>query len=187
MGFAELEAKIKADSAREIAVVNAKADAEIKEVLAAINSFADKEVEKILSEGGRRASLSASKAVTDAKVNALRAESREKNILIDRVFESAREKILSLPDKEKAELLVRLSTNPVFDGRDYEVLVDKKYFDLVKGKKKPAFEKADLGDFGVVLKSKDGLVKVDNTMGAVISRAKSRLTPVVAKTLFGGM
>ena len=186
MGLMELEAKLRSDAERELAEIKRNADSEVASVLAGINAAAERESARIVAEGERKAFLASSKILSDAKSLAMRNESLEKNKILDAVIIKAREKILALPDGKKAELLYKLSSNPVFEGREYRVLVDKKYSKLLKSKGKMKVMHSDLGDFGVILESADGLVRVDNRISVVLERLKPKLKPKLIKTLYGG-
>ncbi|MCX6695193.1 MAG: hypothetical protein NTU61_02715 [Candidatus Altiarchaeota archaeon] len=185
MGLMELEAKIRADGEREIQDLMDKAESQITAIRDEINRSAAKEAAKIVAQGQSTALISANKVLNEAKGSAVRRESAEKNAVIDRVFEKAKESVLSFPDSRKSELLTRLSHDPVFDGGEFQVLVDGKYRKLLKGAGGKVVE-SELGDFGVVIESMDGLIRVDNRLESVLSRMKPRMKPSIVKMIFGG-
>jgi len=187
MGVMELEAKLRADGEREIQEIENKAKSELAALNDETNLLAGKEARRVLAEGEARARLEASRIVSEGKAKIMRNESAEKNLAVDRVFEDAKKKVLSMPDFGKTQLLLKLSSHPVFGNDGFNILVDGVYYPLLEGKVKGNLVKADLKDFGVILESSDGLVRVDMRLGVVLERLKPQLKPEVVKILFGGL
>ena len=187
MGLIELEAKIRSDGEREVREIAARTEAEVNSILSEIESAAGREADRIIAEGRSTAILSAAKILSDARESALRRASLAKNAVLDGVFEEAKKKVLAMPDSKKSELLLKLSAHSAFSSGGFRVLVDLKYYPLVKSRKKNNFVKSGLGDFGVVIESKDGLVRVDNRLNVLVERMKPALKPKIGRMLFGGV
>ncbi|MCK4491283.1 MAG: V-type ATP synthase subunit E, partial [Candidatus Altiarchaeales archaeon] len=58
------------------------------------------------------------------------------------------------------------------------VYVDGKYSNLIKA------EIREIGDFGVIIESRDGGIRINNTLTNIIEGLKPDLKPKVAKILF---
>lgn len=186
MGLAELKAKIASDADDKINMINAEAVERISGLTSEIKSSATGKVAEIMRRGESRAELEGKKIVSAAKVEASSTASAEKNSLIEEVFAEARKQILALSDKEKSRVLSKLASEASVIEGTVTAHVDAKYAKLFPKTKGVEVEATSIGDFGVILSSKDGGVEVDNTLTAVLSRIKERTKPEVAKTLFGG-
>jgi len=182
MGLIELEAKLRSDAEKELQEIKAGIDSQVASILAEIKSSAEIDGRRIIEGGERKARLMASKILSDAKAKCARAESRGKNLAVEEVFAEASRRVLAMPDARKAGFLLKLFLSPVFEGLKFQAKVDKKYFPLVKGAGKKHVVEAELGDFGVMLESADGLIRVDNRISSMMERIK----PKIAKMLFGG-
>ena len=103
----------------------------------------------------------------------------EKNKLIDQVFDNARMQIMGYSDKEKTAILEALAKQGKKIIKDADILVDKKYSKLLKDAKPK-----DLGDFGVVVQSKDGKIRIDNTLNNLLKQMETDMRPKIAEVLF---
>jgi len=179
MAIKDIEKNIKGDAKKRIDEINREMNETIKMIREEIENEIEKNVEKIRRDGEREAELTYKRIVTSANMKSKEIIEREKNELVEKVFEEVRNRILNASDKEKRRILKILIEKGKEVIEDPIILVDKRYSSLV-GKCK----KADINDFGVILKSKDGYVTVDNTLNTIIKYSKVKLKPKIASILF---
>lgn len=179
MGLEDLEEKIREDGEKQIKEINEEAEEEIQKIKKKINKEAEKEAQKVLDEGKREGELTYRRKIADAVIESKDQIEAEKNKQIEDVFKKAREKILNMDDSEKKEILQGLIQADEDKVRNPEILVDEKYAHLIDGAKA-----ADLEDFGVIIQSEDGQMKIDNTLSSRIERLKTTLKPEIASILF---
>ncbi len=179
MGLEELENRIKEDGRKQIDEINKEADEKIEKIREGINTEADIKASKILKDGESEAKLIYRRIIADAVIRNKDKVERERNTIIDEVFNKARKKILDMDNKGKKDFLNKLIDNDKDKVPEPEILVDKKYASLVKGAKA-----SNLGDFGVIIQSKDGRVRIDNTLNNRLERLKVTLRPQISSILF---
>lgn len=177
MSISEIEKRINEDANIEIARINALAERKIKELNDTIEKTANDRANKILSKGKDEISLMKKQIIADAKIKAKDEIEKEKNFWIENAFEMAKTKIINLSDNEKAEILKSLSKG----SENFTVYVDKKYSHLMKGIPHKTTEM----EFGVVMESKDGTMRIDNTLTNRMKILKRQILPEIAKILFG--
>ena len=149
---------------------------EIKGLTISIERIANDRANKILSEGRDEISLIKKQIIANAKINAKDEIEKEKSFWIENVFEMARKKILTLSDTEKTALLASLSKG----GEGFNIYVDKKYSPLMKN---IAHKTTDM-DFGIIMESKDGKIRIDNTLDNRMKMIRQQIIPEIAKILF---
>ncbi|RLI94233.1 MAG: hypothetical protein DRO90_02375 [Candidatus Altiarchaeales archaeon] len=179
MAIEDIEKAIKEDTRKKIDEINREMNETIKIIHEEIENEIKKNVEKIKRDGEREAELTYKRIVADANIKSREMIEKEKNELVEKVFEEARNRILNASDREKTRILKILIEKGKEAIEDPVILVDKKYSSLVKGCKK-----VNINDFGVILKSRDGFVTVDNTLNSIIERSKIKLKYKVASILF---
>ncbi|ODS36861.1 MAG: hypothetical protein A7316_00480 [Candidatus Altiarchaeales archaeon WOR_SM1_86-2] len=180
MGLKEIEAKIREDGQKQVDDINEKADRRIKLIDERIDDYAKKQAEKVRKDKMSEIELLARQIIADANIKAKQRADKERNLVIDRVFDAAKSKILNASDKEKKEMLESLAaegTKEIKGGA--EILVDKKYAKLLKDA-----VPSDIGDFGVIIKSNDGKLKIDNTLNNRLKQMEPNLRPKIASVLF---
>lgn len=176
MSVSEIEKRISEDANIEIAGIYALAERKTKELNSTIERIANDRANKILSEGKDEISLMKKQIIANAKIKAKDEIEKEKSFWIENAFEMARTKITNLSDNEKAEILKSLSKG----SENFTVYVDKKYSPLMKGIQHKTAEM----EFGVVMESKDGTMRIDNTLSNRIKILKHQMVPEIAKILF---
>ncbi|HEX54848.1 MAG: hypothetical protein DRO90_00865 [Candidatus Altiarchaeales archaeon] len=179
MAIKDIEKNIREDAKKRIDEINREMNETIKIIREEIENEIEKRVGEIRRDGEREAELTYKRIVTSANMKSKEIIEREKNELVEKVFKEARNRILNASDKEKTRILKILIEKGKEVIEDPIILVDKRYGSLV-GKCK----KADINDFGVILKSKDGYVTVDNTLNTIIKYSKVKLKPKIASILF---
>lgn len=184
MGLAELEEKIRIDTEAEITQIKKDAEKILKDIRAEYNAEADKVYSEIIAKGKRDAFLSGKKITTQAKIEAQRMITNEKSRVINQVFTKGKEEILKLPDKKKSDIMEKLlKDRSLIDGTAM-VYVDEKYKSLIKPKKGMLIKINPIGDFGVIIESSDGRIRIDNRLEKVFEDMKERVKPRLNKILF---
>jgi vacuolar-type H+-ATPase subunit E/Vma4 len=179
IGLKELEAKIRDDSTEEIRKIEAETKKEIAEIERSIKAKADNDVEKIRKEGDGEALRVKKRIIADANTQVNELLSTEKHRILEAVFDESVKAILSLPDDEKKKVMAGLAKEGSLIVKDAKLLVDGKYKSLLAGS-----EAAEIGDFGVVIASKDGSLRIDNTLGSRMKQIKVTLKSKLAAILF---
>jgi len=179
MGIEEIKKRINEDADKEIAAINLSAKEKIENLTSSIERIADERASKILNAGKDEISLMKKQIIADAKIKAKDEIEKEKSFWIENVFEVAKTKILNLPDDEKAKMLKSLSNADETD-ENFNIYVDKKYSHLIKDK---PHKTTDM-DFGIIMESKDGRIRIDNTLTNKIKTVRQQIVPEIAKILF---
>jgi vacuolar-type H+-ATPase subunit E/Vma4 len=185
MGYRELESNIRADFKRDLDAVVRSSEEEVRRINEETRKMAEDASAKVLAHGENTAALRHRKIVGAGRLESMRAFNAEKNRLVDGIFTSAREAFMALPNERKAKLLKKLAEDAALTGMVNRVKVDKSYRRLLKGAKGMKVVEGNLGDFGVILESADGLMTVDNRLNTIINQAKTKLKPQVNRILFG--
>lgn len=179
MAIKDIENKIREEGNKEIERINSIAENNVKIIEKVIEKYANSEAENVRKDLMNKAELTRRQIIADANIKAKQMRETEKNNLIEQVFGQAKMQILGADDKEKKAILEGLAKVGKKSIKDAEVLVDKKYAKLLKGAKSQ-----DIGDFGVVVQSKDGKIKIDNTLNNRLKQMEIDLRPKVAEVLF---
>ena len=175
------EAKVKADAIRQRAQKDAEAAR--REIL----DKAQQEADRLRSQTVSGAQL---------KARTMQLEQREK--LLDRVFQAAREKLAEIqkrPDYDQLaamllrEALVQLRVNKAEIRADpaTRALLEKKALKDISSELNGQFTMADNLEegLGVVIEAADGKLHYDNTLGTRLQRLQSILRSSVHKLLMG--
>lgn len=165
---------------------------------------AQAEKEKILDEANKQSSMKYQQLISEAKMNARRAELEAREEVIEDAFKKAEEdlnKIASSSSDEYKKSLVEIVKEATLEVGGGEVIVHLKTEDVDKIKDsidtiakdveaqtgiKTTLEIGEnintIG--GVVVKTKNGEIEVNNTIESRMSRFKKSLRSEVAKVLF---
>ncbi len=180
MSLEELENRIMEDAKKEIQEIKRDAEKKIRNIREKNEREAEQEAEKILKEGEQEANLTHRRIIADIVIKGKERIEKRKNSIIDDAFERARKNILESSDLEKRKFLENLIERDMDKVPEPQILVDRKYASLIKEAKA-----ADIGDFGVIIQSRDGKVRIDNTLNNRINRLKTTLRPEISSMLFG--
>ncbi len=180
IGLQELEAKIRKDCKDDLEKINSQMEEEIKAIKEGIKKKARVQADQVKKEGEAEIVLVRKRIMADANTQVRAIISSEKNKLLDKVFQEAGDIIRNLSDSEKKHILRNLADEGMRSIDDPVILVDKKYVGLLDGAKP-----ADLGDFGVVVISKDKTLRIDNTLESRLKQFKATIKPEVVSILFG--
>ncbi|OYT54105.1 MAG: hypothetical protein B6U72_03735 [Candidatus Altiarchaeales archaeon ex4484_2] len=180
MGLEELESRIMEDAEKQIQEITREAEGKIRNIRKEIERDADREAEKILKNGEQEANLTYRRIIADTVIKGKDRIEKRKNSIIDDAFERARKDILESSDREKRKFLESLIERDGDKVPEPQIWVDRKYASLIKEAKA-----GDIGDFGVVIQSRDGKIRIDNTLTNRINRLKTTLRPEMSSMLFG--
>lgn len=184
MGLAELEKKIRGDAEAEISQISKDGEKRLGEIRGDYNEQADLAYNEIVVKGKRDAFLMGKKIITAAKIEAQAMMTDEKNRVINQVFAKSKERILKLPQKKKSEMLGKLlKDRSLIDGTAV-IHVDKKYKSLLKSPKDVSIKTGQIDDFGVIIESSDGRIRIDNRLGSVFGDMRENVKPRLNKILF---
>jgi V/A-type H+-transporting ATPase subunit E len=179
MSIKDIENEIREEGSKKIAKINAVAQDNVKIIEQTIEKYAKSEAEKVGKSEMRKADLMRRQIIAEANIKAKQMKEGEKNKLIDQVFDNAKMQILGYDNKEKTAILEALAKEGKKSIKSADILVDKKYSKLLKDAKP-----ADLGDFGVIVQSKDGKIRIDNTLNNLLKQMETDLRPKIAEVLF---
>jgi len=182
MGYRELELKLRKRSEKEIKSIEDDFADQVSEVEADIGSDASREAKQIIERGRRKAQLQYMKKVGEATRQSKAMIEAAKSSFSDEIIEAARERVLELPDEDKAKLLTSLAKDEGKIGKDARIIIDPEYVNLLSADNVKA---GDIGDFGLVIESADGSIRVDNTLATLIETKKVKLKPIIYDVLFG--
>lgn len=179
MGIKELGKHLAESAKKEIAVIEAERDATLKALEAEVKRAAEKEAARIAAEGEKASDAGKKRIIAKAKIRAKERIEAEKLAIVERVFDKAKERILSAPEKEKKAILIAMAKEASLRVEKPVIYADAKYAKLIEGAKVKA-----IGDFGVVV---EGSRKefVDNTLSSKMARIWDETAPDVAAALFG--
>ena len=188
-----------------------KADKIIQEAeaeVAVINSDAEKAAEaeknKILDNGKKQSDMKYQQIISEAKMNARRAELGAKEEVIEAAFAKATENLkvkASSDDKEYSESLIKMIKEAACELGGGDLIVQVKESDIanVEGQLKQLSSDIatktgvsttlTMGESinaigGVILKTKNGDIEVNNTIESRLDRFKGLLRSEVANVLF---
>lgn len=142
---------------------------------------ANENADKIRRQGDDEISLIKRQIISNAEIEAKDKIDKVKFNWIENVFEEARQTVLNLEDKEKKKILNRMCDIP--DKEKFVFCVDKKYANLLRDMDN--IKECEIKDFGVVIKSKDEKIKIDNTLTNHLNMLKQQKRYDIAKILFG--
>ena len=191
------------------AVVDAKkaeAQVQVDAILAEGEKTAAAEKVSISENAAKQADMRYQQIISEAKMNARRAELEAKEEVIEEAFSKATEDLTqkaATNDEEYVDALIGMITEAATEigGGDLIVLLKEEDISKVKGKldsitdkiksatidrKKPTLEIGEpietIG--GAILRTRNGDIQVNNTIEARMLRFKKSLRSEVAKTLF---
>jgi len=182
MAVDDIEKKITEEGDAEIKRINKIAENNVKIIKETIKKYAEKVADKVRKDNDNRLELMRRQIIADANIKAKQMMEAEKNKLIDQVFDNAKMQILGLDNKEKTKVLEVLIKEGKKTIKDAGIIVDKKYTKLLKTKDAKS---QDLnGEFGVIVQSNDGKIRIDNTLGTCLKQMEINLRPKIAEILF---
>ena len=175
----KIEKKIKENAEKEIESINRETDKKIADINREISLDAEKAYVEAKNARKMEVELVPRRILSDAQLERKKQVNATKTALVDKVFEEAKAKIAKMSKKDKAKIIKALADNGSKNIKDPVYYVDKANADLLEGAKTE-----DIGDFGVIVRSKDGSTSVDNTLASIMEGFKTNYKPEIVKILF---
>lgn len=180
MGLKEIETEIRKEGKEEIKRTKRETEKTIKEIRGKIEEEANEEYKKEKLQRWKELEMIPKKIISDAKMQKRREINVKRVELLEQVFEKAQENILKLPEKEKKKILKNLIKGG--EIKNSVIYLDKKYSPLLKNISN--LKAKNIGDFGIIIESQDGSLRINNTLQNVMKRIRTKLEPEIAKILF---
>jgi len=177
--------RIKNDSEKEIKQIKKEADRQATSIINEAKKEAQQEAEKILADGKKQGEniqkLLVSKASQEAKRKTMTA--REK--IIEDCFTKAHHELSTIKELEYRKIVTKLIENgsKKLDGKCNVIITrsyDREIAENMGFKVTGTVEKSG----GVILKSIDGKVTLDQTFDGILKRKKEEIRRKVGKLLF---
>jgi len=175
----KIEKKIKENAEKEIEAINKETDKKITDIDREISLDAEKAFVDVKNKRKMEVELAPRRILSDAQLERKKKVNAKKTELVDAVFEEAKLRIMKMSKKDRAKIMKTLADNGSKNIKDPVFYVDKQYLDLLDGAKAD-----DIGDFGVIVKSKDGSTSVNNTLSSIMASFKTNYKPQIVKILF---
>ncbi|RLF42374.1 MAG: hypothetical protein DRN12_00420 [Thermoplasmata archaeon] len=180
--------RIKRDASETVKQIIKEAEEKAKGIIEEAKEEARGEAKKIIEDGRKQAENIRRIHVSRANQDAQRRIMNIKEEFIERCFARAVEKLQNLSGDEYKKIVATLieKARRTLDGdiiayisRDEDEEILKNYDIPVKGRIEA------IG--GVILQSKDGSKRIDNTFEGVLSRRKPVIRTIIGKILFTGV
>ncbi len=175
----KIEKKIRGAGEKEVDTLEKEADGKIAVIKNEIKEDAQRAYDAVLEERKKELELIPRRILSDARMERKKETDSVKALMVEKAFEGAKSAILAMSKKDKTRVLKMLADNASQQITDPVVYVDKQYSDLLDGA-----TVEDIGDFGVIVRSGDGAISVDNTLNAIMNRFDLSLKPAIVKVLF---
>ena len=117
-GIEKITQRIAADNRKEIEALLEKAQAEAREITAGYKEKAQADYDEALRQGKADADYRVERMSGVAQLEARKLRLSAKQEMLDKAFDAAMGKLLSLPEEEYAELLVKLALGGVSTGKE---------------------------------------------------------------------
>ncbi len=181
-GIEEIIRRIDNEAKAKVGEIEKSSEQKANLIMQHFERLAEENAEKIRKRGNDEISLIKRQIISNAEIDAKDKTDKEKFVWVENVFEEARQTILNLNDNDKKNILKRMCDIP--NKENFVFYVDKKYINLLD-KNNADVKELDINDFGVIIKSKDDRVTIDNTLTNRLNILKMNRRYDVAKILFG--
>lgn len=173
--------EIAAQAAREKAEIISKAEAEAKKILSLAKAEAEEAVSREMAEQLASVRLQASRTIAESKEAVINGVIQELALILSRT-RKRKEEYKKLFSKLLAEALSELKA-------DARVFVSKEDRELAKeilaGTPRAKLAEESIGaSGGVLITSKDGRVRVDNTFESIVDSNKEKIRKLAYDSLF---
>jgi len=177
--------RIKKDAEKEVKNILKEAEKQAAKIQDDTKKQVKTEVEKILRDGKKQCEnikkILISKANQDVKREIIKAQEK----IIEECFNKAYQKLFSLPEKKYADMVTRLIKKSCAElGRQCLITISRDIDRKIAEKLGIKVEGQVKASGGVILKSADGKITIDNTFDSILKRRKDELRTQVGKILF---
>ena len=203
-GTDKIVESIKSEAQEKADKIIQEAEAEVAVIKSNAEKTAEAEKNKILDNGKKQSDMKYQQIISEAKMNARRAELGAKEEVIEAAFAKATENLkvkASSDDKEYSESLIKMIKEAACELGGGDLIVQVKESDIanVEGQLKQLSSDIatktgvsttlTMGESinaigGVILKTKNGDIEVNNTIESRLDRFKGLLRSEVANVLF---
>lgn len=194
MALEEISSAVLESVKHEVELIVKSAQKEAEERLKKVQEETQRECELWYQNAIRNIDEEVSRRLVQVQGQINKEILKEKNEIINKVFEKAKEKILSLPHSEYESLMKNLLLKSVTEGMKAKVRVSKEDVDLFKRitSELITIKKCSLiVDDVEFLRERGGFILigegyiVDHTLATILSDLQRDLVPEIAKKLFG--
>ena len=193
-GIENITGRIQADAQAEIDKILADAKAQAAEITARYDAQAQKEAEDIAARGKKNAAEREERLASVAQMEAKKLTLAAKQEMLDKAFDLALDRLVSLPDEEYIDLLAGLAASAASTGREQLIFSQKDRTRV--GKKVVAAANGKLAVNGHLTLSEqtrpmrggfilsDGDVEVNCAFETLVRLQRGEISGEVAKVLF---
>lgn len=177
--------RIKKDSEKEIQAILREAERQASGIIKDAKKEAEHEYEKMIVNGKKHGAnlkkILVSKASQDAKREALKT----RESIIEECFTKAYQKLSKLRGKEYQKIVTNLTEKGLkkLSGDCWAIVSKDEDKEIAKNLGLEVTGNVDASG-GIILKSSDGQITLDNTFDGILERKKDRIRIKVGKLLF---
>lgn len=187
MVLEELSKQLLSDGKKEANSAISRAEAEKEKII----SLAEEKKKQLLSEAKKKAKeiseRQKSEILSAASIRAKQIIDEEKNAAVERALLATFEEMAKLSSgKQYEKLLKRLAEEGEMElGKNSIIIVNEKDYSLAKKIFGNVSKETAAISGGVIVTSKDGLVRVDNSFEAIFEQNKDLLKHEIFEEMFG--
>ena len=177
--------RIKKDSEKEIQLIIEEAEQQASGIIKDAKKEAEHECEKVIADGKRHGEnlkkILVSKAGQDAKREAMKAKEK----IIEECFTKAYQKLSGFSGEEYKKIVTNLTEKGLkkLSGECFAIVSKDEDKEIAKNLGLKVTGNVDASG-GIVLKSTDGQITLDNTFDGILERKKDKIRVKVGKLLF---
>ncbi len=186
--------KIREDSEKEVERIIGEAKKKSEEIIKKSEKDGKKRYEELIIQGKKNAELEKQRIIANARLQAKKLILETKESIIEKTFSLAEKKLRDIVSSDEYESILRKLIEEAISSipdKQLQILCDERDRELLR-KIIKEFPRVELSEEnistigGIIVKSKDGRIQVDNTFETRIERMKNDLRVKVARILFGG-
>ena len=200
-GTEKIVSSIMSDAQGKADEIIQNANTEVSQINAKAEKTAEAEKTKILENGKKQSDMRYQQIISEAKMNARRAELGAKEEVIEAAFNKATEELKALASsgsdeyKDSLSTMIKEATDEI-GGKDLIIQLNEADTNNMKNDMSNGSNSFQLNDItftlgepidtigGVILKTVNGDIQVNNTIESRLERFKSTLRSEVANVLF---
>ena len=186
--------KIREDSEKEVERIIGEAKKKSEEIIKKSEKDGKKRYEELIIQGKKNAELEKQRIIANARLQAKKLILETKESIIEKTFSLAEKKLRDMVSSDEYENILRKLIEEAISSipdKQLQILCDERDRELLR-KIIKEFPRVELSEEnistigGIIVKSKDGRIQVDNTFETRIERMRNDLRVKVARILFGG-
>lgn len=186
--------KIREDSEKEVERIIGEAKKKSEEIIKKSEKEGKERYEELIIQGKKNAELEKQRIIANARLQAKKLILETKESIIEKTFSLAEKKLRDIVSSDEYESILRKLIEEAISSipdKQLQILCDERDRELLR-KIIKEFPRVELSEEnistigGIIVKSKDGRIQVDNTFETRIERMRNDLRVKVARILFGG-